>query len=73
MTTIYAHFDGKAIVPDEPVSLPVGTKLKVSFEPAEAQVEDRATRRRRLFGMFKGQIRMADDFDAPLDEFKDYM
>jgi hypothetical protein len=26
---IKAHFDGKAIVPDEPVTLPVGTQLVV--------------------------------------------
>ena len=25
------------------------------------------------FGSAKGKIKMADDFDAPLDEFKDYM
>ena len=25
------------------------------------------------FGKFKGKIRMADDFDAPLDDFKEYM
>lgn len=25
------------------------------------------------FGKFKGKIRMADDFDAPLDDLKDYM
>ena len=28
---------------------------------------------RRGFGCAKGQIWMADDFDAPLDDFKDYM
>ena len=28
---------------------------------------------KRPIGMFKGKIRMADDFDAPLDDFKDYM
>ena len=27
----------------------------------------------REFGCLKGQIWMADDFDAPLDDFKDYM
>lgn len=27
----------------------------------------------RQFGGWKGQIWMADDFDAPLDDFKDYM
>lgn len=25
------------------------------------------------FGSAKGKIRMSDDFDAPLDDFKDYM
>ncbi|MCC6561652.1 MAG: type II toxin-antitoxin system Phd/YefM family antitoxin [Xanthomonadales bacterium] len=27
----------------------------------------------RQFGGWEGQIWMADDFDAPLDDFKDYM
>jgi len=27
----------------------------------------------RVFGCSKGKYRMADDFDAPLDDFKDYM
>ncbi len=37
MVTLHAHFDGKAIVPDEPFSLPFpsGTRLKVSIEPVE--------------------------------------
>lgn len=30
-------------------------------------------RKRIPFGKFKGKIRMADDFDAPLDDLKDYM
>jgi hypothetical protein len=25
------------------------------------------------FGKFKGKVRVADDFDAPLDDLKDYM
>lgn len=36
------------------------------LRPAQAP----RTRRRR--GLFKGQIWIADDFDAPLKEFKDY-
>jgi len=27
----------------------------------------------RPFGLLKGQIHMADDFDAPLDDFREYM
>jgi prevent-host-death family protein len=30
-------------------------------------------KRRRQFGSAKGLIWMADDFDAPLEDFKDYM
>jgi hypothetical protein len=30
--TIAAHFDGKVIVPDEPVRLPAGTPLRVQLE-----------------------------------------
>jgi len=26
-----------------------------------------------VFGCLKGQIQMSDDFDEPLDDFKDYM
>jgi hypothetical protein len=33
--TIAAHFDGKVIVPDEPVQLPVGQPLRVCLELAE--------------------------------------
>lgn len=28
---------------------------------------------KRQAGSAKGQIKMSDDFDEPLDEFKDYM
>lgn len=32
---ITAHFDGKVIVPDEPVQLPVGQPLRVQVEATE--------------------------------------
>lgn len=32
--TIRAHFDGKVIVPDEPVALPRDTALRISVETA---------------------------------------
>jgi antitoxin (DNA-binding transcriptional repressor) of toxin-antitoxin stability system len=31
------------------------------------------TNKRRQFGSAKGLISMADDFDAPLDDFREYM
>jgi len=33
--TIAAHFDGKVIIPDEPVQLPIGQRLHVRVELAE--------------------------------------
>lgn len=36
MPTIKAHYDGHAIVPDQPVALSQGQSLVVHFEPAPA-------------------------------------
>ncbi len=33
--TIAAHFDGKVFIPDEPIPLPQGRRLKISFEAEE--------------------------------------
>jgi hypothetical protein len=35
MVALNAHFDGKTIVPDEPVGLAPGTRLRVTLEPME--------------------------------------
>ena len=32
-----------------------------------------STPKKRPIGLMKGKIRMSDDFDAPLDDFKEYM
>ncbi len=37
MTRLLGHFDGKVIVPDEPVDLPRGTKLVIQIERASSQ------------------------------------
>ena len=39
--TINAHFDGKVIVPDVPVHLPVGQALRVVVELAASEAEGR--------------------------------
>lgn len=43
---------------------------EVPFTPTP---HDLAIRRQQGFGHFKGQIKMSDDFDEPLDDFKEYM
>ncbi len=40
MTTLLAHFDGKVLVPDSPVKLPVNRPLKVSVSTVETNGEE---------------------------------
>ena len=35
--------------------------------------EQKEKPQKRVFGALKGKIHLSEDFDAPLDEFKDYM
>jgi hypothetical protein len=52
---------------DVPREVPAGPVI-LTFTPAEVeQIKERG------FGCAKGQFWMADDFDAPLEDFKDYM
>ena len=79
MLAIKAHYDGKVLVPDEPLDLPPGRRVIVHVSDAaapEAGIDADATPRRRRevkLGTAEGQGWMADDFDAPLEDFKDYM
>ncbi len=41
--------------------------------PVARIIPIRAKPVRRQFGSWKGQIEIADDFDAPLEDFRDYM
>jgi hypothetical protein len=39
-TTLFAHFDGnRSLVLDQPVDLPVGTRLRVHLEPITSEPE----------------------------------
>jgi len=35
MTTLTSHFDGKVLIPDQPVRLPMNCALKVQVEPVK--------------------------------------
>jgi len=44
------------------------------FEPLRKQYGyDVKMTREEMFGCMRGQFKMADDFDAPLEDFKEYM
>ena len=52
---------------DVPREVPTGPVI-LTFTPAETQ-----PLKERSFGCAKGQFKMADDFDIPLEDFKEYM
>jgi hypothetical protein len=52
---------------DVPPEVPAGVAV-VTFTAAEPE-----RKKERKFGCAKGQFQMAEDFDAPLDDFKEYM
>jgi len=38
MTVVKAHFDGKVLIPDEPVKLPVNCALELHIQPVEKRI-----------------------------------
>jgi len=44
-------------------------KQQAGINPLEATPPNR----QQAFGIWQGKVRMSDDFDAPLDDLKDYM
>lgn len=77
--TIRAHFDGKVIVPDGPVTLPAGTPLTVRVEPETFVPAERATmeQRKAAFESFIARARarpvphLSDEAIAPDTIYED--
>ncbi len=44
----------------------------IDFLLSQGKTEMKETQK-PMFGALKGKIRIADDFDEPLEDFKDYM
>ena len=47
--------------------------LMKQWELHQANPDGRPRKKRRTAGLMRGQIHIAKDFDAPLDDFKEYM
>jgi hypothetical protein len=56
-------------------SLPEDLKKQVAdfVEFLETKSHSKAEKKERKFGYAKGFFKMSEDFDEPLDDFKDYM
>ena len=63
--------DDRRITLEVPCEVPTGrTRVIIQFP---VQAEGSEHKKVPVFGCSKGKYRMADDFDAPLEDFKDYM
>ena len=66
MTTLTAHFDGKVLIPDEPVNLPVDCALEVHVQPVQKRAP-LATGDRPLMKLLKSLEEFPDNPDWPTD------
>jgi hypothetical protein len=48
--TITGHFDGRVIVPERPVKLPVGKRLRIRVEVEQASNGKPGRKRRKIIG-----------------------
>ena len=56
------------------------TKYNISFTPSQSLLQKKdfekgsiIKKEKPTFGIWKNEISISDDFDAPLEDFKDYM
>ena len=65
MTVLKAHFDGKVLVPDEPVDLPVNCALEVHVQPLKKPTPPSGDR--PLMKLVRLLEELPDNPDAPTD------
>ena len=78
MQSIKAVYDGANFMLKQPVPVEGIYEVVITFvEPLQkASVgawPQKRTSRSDFIGLFEGKIRMADDFNEPIDDMKEYM
>ena len=78
MYAVKAVYDGVTFKPQQPITAKGKHEVIITFlEPiVENLVFEEEPKKRplsELRGFLKGKVRMADDFNAPLEEMKEYM
>ena len=78
MYTVKAIYDGVNFKPKQPISVRGKYEVVITFlEPVEDGAVAVESQKKRplseLRGFMKGKVWMADDFNAPLEEMKEYM
>jgi hypothetical protein len=66
MIALKAHFDGKVLVPDEPLALAPNQKVLLQIQPVDSSAGFKS---KRIFGQQPGAFTyVAPDFDDPLPD-----
>ena len=78
MYAVKAIYDGVNFKPLQPISIKGTHEVIITFlEPVTTFTDDNEIINKRprseIIGSLKGKIWMADDFNDPIDELKDYM
>jgi len=68
MTTLYATFDGQVLRPEEPITLPPNTRVRLLLEPAESAAAS-ADARSFLNVALSLELQGPPDWSARLDEY----
>ena len=73
MQAIKAIYDGVNFMPKQPIPVKGKYEVIITFlEPMDIKAEE-SVRPPFEYGSMSGEMWMADDFDAPLEDFKEYM
>ena len=78
MQSIRAIYDGNIFTPIQPVPIKGNCEVIITFlESAEKDTahinQSEKLPRSGALGLWRGKVRMADDFNEPLEEMKEYM
>jgi hypothetical protein len=65
--------DNRVITLEVPKEAPIGGQANVIIQFSAKETLTSEPLKERVFGCAKGQFKIADDFGAPLEDFKDYM
>jgi hypothetical protein len=75
MQAIKAYFDGHAFIPLRPTTIRKNQHVLMTIVDGSdiAFVQKEHSEKSPIFGSAKGKFHMSDDFDAPLEDFLEYM
>lgn len=73
LTAIKGTYDNGQIIWDETPPIQKRTKVIVTFLEESMPIHEESLTQKRQGGSMKGEVWMADDFNEPLDDLKEYM